>query len=146
MDPVAPSLVWSDSKSVPMEIVSRERRSSSLVRATDSSPEFDRGASRYNIGPYCDVECTATPSTAKGKVDKLPFLGPPDPSYSPPEKWLFLAGFLFFPLWIIGGFWRWREQYDSFAELFRWRCQVMTMLVFVITIGLIFVEVIFRGK
>ncbi|KAH9948361.1 hypothetical protein B0H21DRAFT_847105 [Amylocystis lapponica] len=76
-----------------------------------------------------------------------PELKPPgDASGRPIEEKLWFAGFLFFPCWVLGGFWKWRTEYDSYAELSRWRCQVMTMLACIIILGLLVVEIPFRGR
>ncbi|KZT13008.1 uncharacterized protein LAESUDRAFT_719314 [Laetiporus sulphureus 93-53] len=97
------------------------------------APKADRAAKHGSL------------SSAEYKEEKLPFFGPPDPARWPAEKSFFLAGFLFFPCWIFGGFWRRGvSECDTFAELFRWRCQVMAMLAVVIGVGLLAVEITSR--
>ncbi|KAI0375820.1 hypothetical protein BV20DRAFT_18480 [Pilatotrama ljubarskyi] len=37
---------------------------------------------------------------------------PEHPPQWPPERILFLLGILFFPFWILGAFWRWRDGFE----------------------------------
>ncbi|KAI0353011.1 hypothetical protein OH77DRAFT_1427784 [Trametes cingulata] len=71
---------------------------------------------------------------------------PEDPSQWPPERILFLAGLVFFPFWILGAFRKWRDGFEPFADLHKWRCQVMLMMLSVIITGLIVVQVVFRDS
>ncbi|OCH92140.1 hypothetical protein OBBRIDRAFT_468996 [Obba rivulosa] len=73
-------------------------------------------------------------------------LNPEDPSRWPTERILFTAGFLLFPCWIVGGLWNPSGQSDTFAGMFRWRCQVMGMIACYVIGGLIVVESVFKGK
>jgi len=72
-------------------------------------------------------------------------LNPEDSSEWPAERILFFAGFFLFPCWIVGAFRRGNNS-DTFVELFRYRCQVMTMIVAIMLAGLIVVESVFKGK
>ncbi|OSX59172.1 hypothetical protein POSPLADRAFT_1035546 [Postia placenta MAD-698-R-SB12] len=64
--------------------------------------------------PSSTVEIYPRSSSLFDKAVDLPFFEPTDPNRWPAEKVLFLAGFLFFPCWILGGFWKWRPRYDTF--------------------------------
>ncbi|OBZ76686.1 hypothetical protein A0H81_03935 [Grifola frondosa] len=139
-----------------------------MEHQTDSKPpsvqEFNFSESPYNSPSKVSLEYTPSHATTlslydttptelsrwgphpRNVMDKLPFFGPPDPQRWPPEKVLFLLGFLLFPAWFIGACWGCKESDDSFAELFRWRCQVMSMIASIIITGLVVVEIAFRGK
>lgn len=96
--------------------------------------------------PSSTVEIYPRSSSLFDKAVDLPFFEPTDPNRWPAEKVLFLAGFLFFPCWILGGFWKWRPRYDTFADLHCWRCQVMTMFVVIIGGSVLVVELALRGR
>ncbi|OJT13295.1 hypothetical protein TRAPUB_10061 [Trametes pubescens] len=78
-----------------------------------------------------------------GKQEHLS-IGPEDPCKWPPERICFILGIMCFPLWVLGAFWRWREEFEPFADLHKWRCQVMLMMASVIATGLAVVQVTFR--
>ncbi|KAH9850758.1 hypothetical protein C2E23DRAFT_904833 [Lenzites betulinus] len=83
------------------------------------------------------------PTSRTGK-EKDMANGPQSYSRWPPERILLFSGIVFFPCWIMGGFWRWRDDFEPFADLQKWRCQVMLMMSAVIITGLTIVELVFR--
>ncbi|KAL1946523.1 hypothetical protein VTO73DRAFT_14627 [Trametes versicolor] len=80
------------------------------------------------------------------RIDKSEHMGmnPDDPCKWPPERICFILGIFCFPLWILGAFWQWRDGFEPFADLHKWRCQVMLMMASVIVTGLVVVQVTFR--
>jgi len=154
------ALSWSGSKAVPGQHTLRGGRGSGQDIVDHTTRGKQSATSKINI-PRADIPVMSTTSVHKelhakeGESttgsrltyipEELPLFGPADPERWPTEKIMFFAGFLLFPCWIFGAFWRSREH-DMFADLFRWRCQVMTMFAVIICGGLLITEVASRGR
>ncbi|KAI0939432.1 hypothetical protein AcV5_000854 [Taiwanofungus camphoratus] len=139
--------VWSKLQSVslsnPYQQESRPGRGSELHSYVDTT--LTSKVARHDK-TTSEALASRGPVVSSRNFEKLPFLGPPDPSRWPIEKVCFVTGFLFFPCWILGAVWSRSGEYDSFAELFRWRCRVMTMLAAIIVIAVLITEIAFKGK
>ncbi len=91
----------------------------------------------------------------KFRIKGLPFLGPEDPPTWPLHKTLFLVGHFFPPCWFVGTFLGAPDECEFTSSgpmfgllihllvtgLFKWRCQAMAMITFIIIVALIILEV-----
>lgn len=87
-------------------------------------------------GRSLDISRTSTAHHAP-QLEELPFFGPADPYRWPVHKTIFLVGALFPPLWYVGAFLPLRDDDDTWADLFKMRCQAAAMIVTIIAVALV---------